>query len=156
MNGACPSLPARPRRRIAGFSLIELMIAVAVIALLGMIAMPTYMSAVRKGRRADAINALATVQRAQEKWRGENAAYTTSLSSFNPALTTNSPNGHYTVSITSADGSGYVVAARASGGQASDTDCATMAVRLATGTLSYGSSASSTIDWTDAKRCWAK
>ena len=51
--------PAKPLRTMsAGFTLIELMIAVAVVAILGTIAMTSYTSQIQKSRRTDARSAV--------------------------------------------------------------------------------------------------
>lgn len=61
--------------RRTGFTLIELMIVVAIVALLATVAYPSYLNQVRKGRRSDAIQGLAQVQQAQERWRATNVTY---------------------------------------------------------------------------------
>ena len=58
-----------------GFTLIELMIAVAVVSILVAVALPTFNDAIRKGRRSEAFAALSQVQQAQERWRSNNANY---------------------------------------------------------------------------------
>ncbi len=47
-----------PARSAAGFTLTELMIAVAIVAILAAVAYPSYQDSVRKARRADAKTAL--------------------------------------------------------------------------------------------------
>ena len=54
-----PTSSRFPRRPAAGFTLIELMITVAIIAILASVAYPSYRDHVAKGRRAEA-KALAT------------------------------------------------------------------------------------------------
>ncbi|MFO8046335.1 MAG: prepilin-type N-terminal cleavage/methylation domain-containing protein, partial [Halomonas sp.] len=56
-----PQGPTGSTRRSAGFTLIELMIAVAVIGILAAIAIPRYQSYVEKARRTDAMSALTTI-----------------------------------------------------------------------------------------------
>lgn len=55
-------------RASRGFTLIELMIVVAVIAILGAIAYPSYQESVRKGRRAEGRAALQEVMQQQERY----------------------------------------------------------------------------------------
>ena len=74
-------LPVNKRQPL-GFTLIELLVAIAIIGILVTVALPAYQDFVRKGRRADARNALMAVQMAQEKYRGNHLAYATAMSSF--------------------------------------------------------------------------
>lgn len=62
-------------RQQRGFTLIELMIVVVVIAVLAAIAVPNYLEQSRKGRRADAVRAVGEFQLAMERWRAENPSY---------------------------------------------------------------------------------
>jgi len=61
--------------RQKGFTLIELMIVVIVVAILASIAIPSYLEQSRKGRRADAVRAVGDFQLALERYRAENPTY---------------------------------------------------------------------------------
>ena len=63
--------------RQKGFTLIELMIVVVVVAILSSIAVPAYLEQSRKGRRADAVQALGALQLQLEQWRAENPSFAT-------------------------------------------------------------------------------
>jgi type IV pilus assembly protein PilE len=151
------------RARPQGFSLIELMIAVAVVGILLAVALPSYQSSVRKGRRAEAINAINAVQQAQERSRASFPSYcdndhlstapTANQCGLNVPSTTAS--GYYTLAISSVSGTGYTITATAADSQVADTKCKKLAARVAGGAISYGSGETS-VDWADTNRCWAK
>lgn len=61
--------------RHKGFTLIELMITVAIVAILGSLAYPSYLESVRKGRRAEARAALANLMQQQERYLTQNNRY---------------------------------------------------------------------------------
>ena len=63
-----------------GFTLVELMIVVAIIGILGAIAFPSYQAYVLKTGRADGKARLAEVMSAQERFYSQNQRYTVDLS----------------------------------------------------------------------------
>jgi type IV pilus assembly protein PilE len=84
-----------------GFTLIELMITVAIVAILAMIAIPTYQDAMKKNRRAAAKALLSDVAQRQQQYLMDNRAYAanaTDLKVIQPADVTS----FYTLTITAA------------------------------------------------------
>ena len=108
---------------IRGFTLIELMIVIAIIGIISAIAFPSYDSYMKKSRRADAKVALTTMADHQERYYLQNNTYTTAISAVGGATT---KEGYYTLSIDSADVNGFQLTATAIGEQLNDTDCPLM------------------------------
>lgn len=73
------------QKRTAGFTLIELMIVVAIVGILAAIAYPSYIDSVRKGRRAEGRAAIANLLQQQERFFTQNNRYQDFLSSAVPA-----------------------------------------------------------------------
>lgn len=159
-NGARAAAAGRGRRR--GFTLIEMMIAVVVAAILASLALPAFFDTLRKSRRSEAFAALVALQQAQERHRANLPAYAATLADLEtadgPRQPTTSAHGRYTLSIAAADATSYTLRAVAAGDQARDTDCATLLLRAARGTVEYGSACASCTPaepLTDPKRCWS-
>ena len=57
------------KTKLRGFTLIELMVTVAIVGILASIAMPSYLEYIKKGKRSEAEGALVTFANAMEQWR---------------------------------------------------------------------------------------
>jgi type IV pilus assembly protein PilE len=62
-----------------GFTLIELMITVAILAILAAIAIPAYSNYINRAKQSDAIIGLKAAQMAQEQFFSENNAYSSTI-----------------------------------------------------------------------------
>ena len=85
-------------KKSAGFSLIELMITVVIIAIVTSIALPSYREHVKRTMRVDATTALLRLAAEQEKFYISNNSYTTDLDDLN---ITGTDEGLYVLAITS-------------------------------------------------------
>jgi type IV pilus assembly protein PilE len=68
-------MPITPKPAESGFTLIELMIVVAIIAILAKVAFPAYTDSVKKGKRAEARAALTNLLQQEERYMTQMNAY---------------------------------------------------------------------------------
>lgn len=64
------------KRTVTGFTLIELMVVLAIMAIIMTIAIPSYNDYMRRARRTEAMAQLQNIALMQAKWRSERPAYT--------------------------------------------------------------------------------
>lgn len=128
------TLPASRPRRPGGFTLVELMIAIVIVAILSAIAIPGYRSYVQRAQRAEAKTALLRIQGAQEKFFVQYNRYAAALAPAVPAglgTPATTETGLYTLALALTDGgTGFRVTAtaRAGSSQAEDARCATLSI----------------------------
>ncbi len=145
--------PPRQRHRVRGFTLIELMICVAIVGVLSSIAYPAFSSTIASTRRSDALLALMKVQLQQERFRGEHPSYG-ELSQL--GLGSASPSRHYDIAVLNPSADGYVVQASALGSQQQDANCRHLRLTVDGLNVVYASGATEAADNAAAlnSRCW--
>lgn len=122
-------------KRLAGFTLIELMIVVAMIGILATIAYPSYTEYVARAKRADGKAGLLNLQLAQEKYRANCPQYATGIhattltciagGTHNLVASTSSSDGYYTLSITAGTATAYTLTATPT---FTDAKCGTLGI----------------------------
>jgi len=149
LTGGCSprSTPRGAALRHAGFTLTELMIVVAIAAILAAIAVPSYISYTREANRSDAQNSLLALASEQEKQFPNASTYTSNMTQLGCTAAGVTPEGAYchgvgaefrtpkelyTISVTAASAAAFTIQAVARTGtsqekDASPVDCRTMA-----------------------------
>lgn len=147
-----------------GFTLVELMVALAVAGILAAIAYPAYVKQMQKGRRADALAALTAIMQAQERYRANGPNYATSLVDLNMDLTKLAPYYQFTLTGVGAQAgfsTGFQATATAlsSGPQAADLTCKSLTVRLEGANPTYlamGDPNGTGTDVVTTSQCWPR
>lgn len=129
----------RSRPRAHGFTLVEVMIVVAIIGILASIALPSYTRYVAQARRTEAQTALMDLAQRQERWRVNHASY----GNYNDLGFTDTLD-YYAFSVENVTATTYTLKATAVSTQATaDAGCTPM-------TLNQNS------DKGDKASCWKK
>jgi type IV pilus assembly protein PilE len=128
------------KKKNQGFSLVELLITIAILGLLVAIAVPNYRAQVIRGARTEAIDELLKVAQFEQRSFTLNNQFVAPAN--NPYTTTS---GRYTITTNITNGGqGYTISAAPQGGQADDI-CGTMMLdEVGRKTTTLG----------DAANCW--
>ncbi len=106
-------------KKMRGLTLIELMVVVVIVGIIATVAMSSYRSYVKRARRMDGVAVLSAMMLSEERYRANNLLYGTLAQAW--AGVTSSPEGYYSLAITSITATGYIITATARANQATDT-----------------------------------
>lgn len=121
-------------KKYKGVTMIELLVALTIIAILSFLAVVLYMNQILNSRRTDAINSIYAVALAEENYRSTNSLYGT-LTQLSQSAASSS--GYYNIAVSNVSATTYTVTATAIGEQANDaegsTSCSTLTYAMSSG-----------------------
>ncbi|RDZ29248.1 type IV pilin protein [Lysobacter silvisoli] len=120
-------------RAARGFTLIELMVAVAIVGILVGIAYPAYLDSVRKSRRGQAKADLLELAQRAERFHTQGNSYVGFTASLSAADLRSPRSGTpaYSLRVSGETANSFVLEAAPAGAQADDTACATLSLNQA-------------------------
>ena len=132
-----------------GFTLIELMITVAIVAILASVALPSYTEYIRRGQVAQATEALSEAKVVMEQFYANNRTYAGAV--FNGAAicsaTVDTGSKTFAIGASSCDAAGFTLTAT---GKASMTGFAYAITQNGTKTSTF----TSVPGWSNGATCW--
>lgn len=141
------------KKRIRGFSLLELMITIAIVGILTMVALPSYTTYIERSRRGDGMDLLLRVAAAQQMYHLTNRTYAAAMTDLNADVL--SEDAHYIAVVTAANNRAFTIEARTSGTGVTGTQVNDGAFRFrSTGVKSWdcNNDASFSCSWDDASQ----
>ena len=130
-----------PARKSRGFTLIEVMIVVAILAIIAAVALPSYRSYVIKANRSAAQSFMLEVASRQERYLLDARTYAADMATLGMSVPTN-VSGNYTITTVGVAASPptYTVTATPIGKQATDdTECGELTIDQANNKTESGS-----------------
>ncbi len=143
-------------RKLRGFTLIEILIAMAIVGILAAVALPSYRKYVQKSNRSDAKISMSRLATLEERFYFRENNYTANFADIVSGATANQPinsdGGNYSIALTTSVSngviSGWSMTATAQGNQALDTDCKTFTL------TSVGAKTATTSANAATTQCW--
>ena len=132
--------------KLSGFTLIELMITVAILAIIAAVAIPAYTQYVDRGKRAEARTALLDIAARQERYYSNNRQYTDDLTG-DLKMSGASENGYYALSVALGGSNNQDFDATATPSGWTDDKC---------GNLGIDETGAKTQSLGDRASCWGK
>ena len=112
-----------------GFTLIELMVVVAILGIIAAVAWPSYLEHLKAGRRGEATSGIGKMQLLQERWRAEHTSYGDDADLA--TLDTLPTSSYYDFDVTGPTASAYTITATKKGKQSADS-CGNLVVTAST------------------------
>jgi type IV pilus assembly protein PilE len=137
-------------KSIRGFTLIELMIVVAIVAIIVALGYPSYRNHVMKTHRAEGMGELLDLADRLERFYSDRGTYAgaTLGNGATDLRAVATERGHYNLAITAQDAIAFTITATPQGAQADDTRCGTFTLTSQGDTSASGSLGD--------EECWRK